>query len=579
VRRISHTLFHKEWHTPLKKVEALVHSMNPTELVVWSVSFVIFCMSAFLLLGSVRDALSVTVPAHGGTLVEGIVGTPRFANPLFAVSDADKDLSQLVYSGLMHAMADGTLVPDMADSYTISDDGLSYSFHIRKGLVWSDGKPVTTDDVEFTIIKAQDVTLKSPRRASWDGVTVEKKDPENITLHLKQPYGLFLESTTMGIMPKHIWSTLSSDEFPFSEKNIQPIGTGPFKVYSVTRGPSGAPAEYILNANKTYALGRPYLDSIILKFYQNETTLSDALNSGAIESTSGISTTLAQTLEKNDARIEHATLTRTFGIFLNQNQAQVFSDKVVRQVLSETVSRKDIIDQALSGFGKPVFSPVETSKSDHSTYEISPDSASTTLKKAGFTIGDDGILIKKTKKESTKLSFSIAAPNVPELVETARILEERWKSLGVGVEVKIFDSTDLQQNIIRTRKYDALLFGMVTGKNPDYYAFWHSSQRNDPGLNVAMYTNPKTDKILESLRKTSDPAERDKGYADFAKEITNDTPAVFLYSPEFLYVIPKDLGGTTFKEITVPSDRFANVFKWYKKTDKIWSPFANENNN
>ncbi|MCH7975051.1 MAG: ABC transporter substrate-binding protein, partial [Bacteroidetes bacterium] len=116
-----------------------------------------------------------------------------------------RDLTALVYSGLLKATPDGGLVPDLAKSYTISNDGLNYTFVLRDDITFHDGEPITIDDILFTIEKTQDPTLKSPKRANWDGVAVTKINGQKIQFILRQPYAPFLENTTLGILPRHLW--------------------------------------------------------------------------------------------------------------------------------------------------------------------------------------------------------------------------------------------------------------------------------------------------------------------------------------------------------------------------------------
>jgi peptide/nickel transport system substrate-binding protein len=151
-----------------------------------------------------------------------------------------------------------------------------------------------------------------------------------------------------------------------------------------------------------------------------------------------------------------------------------------------------------------------------------------------------------------------------------------WKALGADVEVKIFETSELNQTVIRPRNFDTLLFGEIIGRDMDLYAFWHSSQRNDPGLNIAGYVNLKVDKILENARTITDPKLQQDQYALFETEVRNDIPAVFLYSPDFLYIVPKKLQGFTLGEVTTASERFDSIEKWFIETDSIWKIFANE---
>ena len=142
------------------------------------------------------------------------------------------------------------------------------------------------------------------------------------------------------------------------------------------------------------------------------------------------------------------------------------------------------------------------------------------------------------------------------------------------VDVKTFEVGNLNQSVIRPRKYDALLFGEIINHESDLFAFWHSSQRKDPGLNVAMYTNAKVDKILEDASITIDEQQRIKKYAQFEAEVKKDMPAIFLYSPNFIYVVSQNLKGLSILNITSPKDRFSNVYLWYTETENVWKIFA-----
>ena len=181
---------------------------------------------------------------------------------------------------------------------------------------------------------------------------------------------------------------------------------------------------------------------------------------------------------------------------------------------------------------------------------------------------------KEKQKETIRLAFSLSTSDVPELKSVAERLKADWEKIGVSVELKVFESGDLNQNVIRPRKYDAILFGEIVGRDSDLFAFWHSSQRNDPGLNIAMYTNSVADKLLEDMRRATDPEKRRTAYEKFSVEIAKDIPAVFLYAPEFVYILPEKIKGSAIGTITVPAERFLNIHEWYIDTDLVWKIFA-----
>jgi peptide/nickel transport system substrate-binding protein len=170
----------------------------------------------------------------------------------------------------------------------------------------------------------------------------------------------------------------------------------------------------------------------------------------------------------------------------------------------------------------------------------------------------------------------LSTADSPELKHAATLVANVWKALGADVTVKFYEIGDLNLNVIRPRKYDALFFGEIVGRDPDLFSFWHSSQRNDPGLNIALYTNIKVDKYLEQVRKTYDPAEKEKIYGQILAEIKNDAPAVFLYSPQFLYIIASNIKGAAVTSIVTHSERFSQIYKWFIDTDHIWKMFLTE---
>ncbi|HVV38999.1 MAG TPA: peptide ABC transporter substrate-binding protein [Candidatus Paceibacterota bacterium] len=548
----------------------------------------VLVISAVGLVYLLNASLITAVPGYGGNLSEGIVGAPRFINPVLATSDADHDLSILIYSGLLRATPEGEYVPDLAQSYTVSSDGTIYTFILRPSATFHDGTRVTADDIVYTISKIQDAAVKSPLKANWNGVTVEAVDSGTVRFTLKSAYAPFIENLTTGILPKHLWASVTDEEFPFSDLNTSPVGSGPFTVGSISRTPSGIPSSYQLRAFAKYALGEPFLSSFTLQFYQSEQALADALKNGDVEAASGLSPAmLADMPEKN---VDRSALNRVFGVFFNQNQSEVLRDHDVRQALADSVDQNKLVEQVLGGYGTALSGPVPPQilatidKDSTSSTAIQPATgdvalaAQQKLLAKGWTIGPDGILTKTTGKgkdaKTVTLSFSLSTGNVPELRAAADYLRRQWTALGASVDIKIFDQGDLSQNVIRPRKYDALLFGEVVGREFDLFAFWHSSQRNDPGLNVALYANSAADKALEALRTTADNSKRQDLYNDFLSELNADIPAVFLYAPDFVYSIPKDIQGLDLGFIGTPSDRFLSAPMWHRETDYVWPIFS-----
>ncbi len=574
-----------------KEVVSAIAEFSPTEKVAFVFFLLLLSASAFVMLSKINQSFMIEVPALGGTLEEGIVGTPRFINPVLAIGDADRDLTTLVYSGLLKVNPHGELIPDLAESYTVSTDGLEYTFVLRKNTLFHDNTPVTTDDIEFTIQKIQDPAIKSPKRANWDGVTVQKVDAQTIIFTLKTPYSPFIENTTIGILPKHLWKNVDAEQFQFSPYNVRPIGSGTYLIKKIGRDADEVPQYYELTAFKKYTLGSPHIKTLILRFYTNEQTLLEAYKNEEIESLNSISAKEADSLDKTGIAIERAPLPRIFGVFLNQNQAPIFALNEVREALNVAINKDVIVSEALYGYGTKIDGPIPQDLVSGGTPDLLAvntvtkteaeriEEARTILTKKGWAPNEAGIMEKvimekKVKKETKTLRFSLSAPNAPEIKKTAEILKTQWEKIGAEVTLKIFDTGDLSQNVIRPRKYDAILFGEIIGRDLDLFAFWHSSQRNDPGFNIAMYINTKADKLLEEARVISNTAERLDKYRKFDEIVRKDHAAIFTYSPDFIYLLPKTIQGFSLGQITTPADRFTNIQDWYIETDSVWKIFT-----
>lgn len=566
-------------------IDRAFHSFSKTERRVFSTFLVIFIASATLMLAQVNAAYMVTIPAHGGSLAEGIIGAPKFINPLLAVSDADQDLTALVYSGLMRRGPKGTLIPDLAQSYTVSSDGLVYTFILKHGLVFHDGAPLTSDDVAFTISQSQASIIRSDVRGRWDGVAIETPDQETVRFILKKPYVSFLDNTTLGILPKHVWEKLPSDTFLSSDRNIDAIGSGPYQIDSVARTRDGkGVVSYTLKSFSHFALGKPYINTLTLYFYQDGPAALAALKAGVIESLSSIPPESAQAVSTATESLLSFPEQRLYGVFFNQTQAPIFADKAVRNALAQTVDRARIIDQIFHGYATSLSKPIPPGilgyEPEEPSAPLTADDIAQTQKALiadGWTLDQTkNELSKKVKKTTTGLHFTIATRNIPELKAIAGILKENWEQLGARVDVAYFDEGDLRETVIRPRKYDVLLFGGIFPSESALYSYWHSSQRNDPGYNITMYANSTTDKILSDIYSTTPEDTRLKDYRQFASEITKDIPAIFLYAPNVLYAIPKDLQGISPEPAIDPSDRFAGIASWYRSTEQVWKIFARD---
>ncbi len=566
-----------------KEINFVLASFSKREWGVFVGLVAVLVLSTILMLQGINKHFLVNVPLRGGSISLGIIGVPRFINPILANEEADRDLSALIYSGLMRKSTDGSLIPDLAEKYEMSKNGLIYTFTLKDNVYFQDGKPVTMEDILFTINKVKDSIIQSPRKVDWDGVSFEKIDERTIQFTLKQPYASFLENTTLGILPAHLW-----DKAPLelNNANTRPIGSGPYTVNLVKKKSSGTIDYYELVPFKEFILGEPYIKKITLRFYQNEDDLTNALLDKTIDQISSITPLSAENLKERNYQVESVVLPRVFGLFFNQNQNQLFTDKVVVSAIDQAIDKDKLVRDVLFGYGVAINNPIPPNMIEYqqlnSGSNISQEErwqkVQKDLAKAGWKTDAEGFLEKtvteKKSKVTKKLSFSISTGNAPELTKAAELIKQDLAVVGIKVYIKSFETGNLNQNVIRPRKYDALLFGQIINHESDLFAFWHSTQRKDPGLNVAMYTNVKVDKILEDASVTVDEKSRIEKYIQFENEIRKDMPAVFLFSPNFIYVVSKDLKEMTIKNIISPSDRYLNAYLWYVETENVWKIFV-----
>jgi len=212
----------------------------------------------------------------------------------------------------------------------------------------------------------------------------------------------------------------------------------------------------------------------------------------------------------------------------------------------------------------PLFSQVNGFENQDTNIQINIDEATKKLEEAGWKM--DGSF---RKKGETALEFELVTTDWPELNQTANLLAEQWKKVGAKVDVKVLTISDLQQNYIRTREYDSILFGQAITFSPDFHPYWHSSNKRDPGLNLALFDNKDADGLLEGIRQEANQEKRTEQYKQFQEILNKEIPAVFLYSPYYLYPVNTGVQGMDVKNINAPQHRFVDVNKWYIKTSRV----------
>lgn len=513
-------------------------------------------------------------PQVGGEYSEGVIGNPRTANPLLASSDADIDLAFLTYRGLFRTDEEGQVVPDLADSWSLSEDRKTYLISLHPGLLWSDGQPLTAADVVFTFSSTQQPKLGSPLAASFRDIVVTAQDDGLMTSFiLKEPYVPFLNALTVGLVPQHIWQNVAYDSWLQAEANLKPVGTGPFRFSSLTRDGQGNLRNYILEPNPYSHEELPFFKKFSLRFYPDFVSALEALKQGTIDGLGDLSRRDKASLNPRRFAVYDITLPQYTAIFYNPNTNNALKDAVIRQGLSYAINRPALIQEALSGLAQPATGPFAFGevKTRTAAQAITYDPTKTVqlFTQAGFTrSGPNGVF----SKDDAPLEITLTLVDTDEQRRVAEEVKRQWEAVGVKVNLQTVLASNLQTDIITPRNYQALLASEVVGLDPDPYPFWHSSQISSPGLNLAQFQNHEADQLLVEARQTADPGIRLEKYISWQNILHAESPATFLYSLSYSYAQSYAVKGFSRSVMGQPAERFLGAAKWYRRTSRSFTP-------
>lgn len=547
---------------------------------IFTASFLIFTASFIFIGVNFFDEKTTLTSVSGGRWTEGIIGQPSFVNPVFAGdNDSDRDLIELIFSDLS----------DLAESYKASENNKIWNIRLKEGVVWHDAEPITSDDLIFTIKTIQEPDSHSSLFSSWQGIAAERISEREIKLTLPETY-VFFESSLKELrpIPKHLFEALPVSNSRLSDYNLEPIGSGPFKFFSFKKEKSGFIDEYRLTRNESYSNQKPYLEEIVLKFYQNEDELIKAFNSGTIDGFAGLNPKNLSKIIINH-QVFKWLMPRYYAVFLNPYDQPVLKDKNVRLALNYGVDKRTLVEKVFDGqavwpAGPLTFGMKGYAAGVYQEENFSLEKANQILDNLGWQLNDGGIREKKIKKEpalpagrSERLEFNLAVPQIPFLIETANLIKEDWSKIGVKLNLIIRSTAEINDEAVKNRDYEMIIFGNIfrNGDVPDLSSFWHSSERFYPGFNLALYENKTADSLIESIRKNLNERNRERDLAALQSLIIRDMPAIFLYSPDYFYVSKTSLKGFDDPErrqriISLPSDRFKNIEKWYIKTARVF---------
>ncbi len=516
-----------------------------------------------------REGTGAEVPAHGGRYVEAVVGSPWRVNPLYvAFNDVDKDLASLVFSGLTRIGPDGRPLPDLAEVWEVSADARVYTFYLREDVTWHDGVPFTADDVIFTWEALRDPEFKGEPSLGqiWQQVECAKLDSFTVRCELPEPFSPFPVYAAIGILPQHRLEDLSAEGLFVSPFNERPIGTGPFLLTDLDDESA------VLKSNRSYYLGRPFIDEIVLRFFPDYSQAMTALRPQQAQGLllgpeAGVEDVVA--LQEMGELNQMASRRNSYTILFLNTRVQTLKDKWVRQAILYALDREAIIADVMEGRADPADSPIVPGtwaySADARRYSYSPQRARSILEEQGWELNSRGVM----EKDGLELSLTLLVDTDANRVAVGQRIVEYLQAIGVDASVESLGGTDLVRDYILPRRFEAVVYGWDQEPDPDPYAAWHSSQVREQGLNLSGYSHQRLDRVLSEARQTSDIDRRMVLYREFQQIFAEQVPSIPLFYPVYNYFVDETVQGISLGVLFDPSSRFANVHEWYMKTKRL----------
>jgi peptide/nickel transport system substrate-binding protein len=512
-----------------------------------------------------QDNHRTFVGDNQGTYAEAVLGPATTLNPLFASTSAENAASQLIFSRLMNYDSTGNINYDVARQITVNSDETAYKVQLRDDVVWHDGQKLTAEDVMFTIAMIQDKSVRSSI-GGWDNITATLIDDHTIEFKLVAPYAAFRHALNFPILPEHILGAVNPIELNEHSFSQNPVGSGPFR-FRFMQDMSTQESRLVVHLarNDNFYKSTPKIDKFQLHIYNSRERIITALALNEVNAAADFYASDAKSI--NQKRYNIYTQPVKAGVYaLFNTKSDILSDRAIRRALrlaTDTDAIRDSLPMVTNALHTPfVIGQIKGALPGPPAFD--KDLASKQLTDNGWILGENGT----RSKGGVQLRLSVAVSNSQELESVASILVSQWREVGVAVDIKVFDIADITQNavqnILQTRNFDVLVHQYTIGSDPDVYAYWHSSQASEQGLNFSNYSNVVSDDALSSARLRANQELRHAKYVTFAKQWMSDVPAIGLYQAATQYassynVQSFDVDSSSFVSST---SRYTDVEYW-----------------
>ncbi len=513
-------------------------------------------------------------PTSGGVYTEALVGSMGRLNPLLDWNNsADRDIDSLIYSGLIRFDSHGLPQPDLAESWGTSADGTIYNFTLRSNAVWQDGKPVTSDDIVFTIdlIKSSGSLFPQDIKDLWSEIEVKQLNDKNIKFTLPEPYAPFLDYVTFGLLPQHLLGSVTPDQLSTSDFNLKPVGTGPYRFdHLIIEG--GQIRGVVLVVNENYYLAKPFIPQVVFRYYPDSVSAMDAYEQGEVLGVSQIGPkALEKALLDPALSVYTSRMPQLSMVFLNLNNPAVpfLQDAKVRRALLMGLNRNAMVSNFMGGQAIVADGPILPGSwayydgIEHIEYD--PEAAASLLKADGYVLPAAGGQVRE--KDGQPLALALVHPDDDLHAKIAAMIQSNWAEIGVRVDLQPASYESLVGDYLAPRSYQAALVDLTMARtpDPDPYPFWHQAEATG-GQNYSQWDDRTASEYIETARTLTDFTERARLYRNFQVIFAKELPSLPLYYPVYSYGVDSQVKGVQVAPLYDTSDRLSFITEWYLVT-------------
>ena len=520
----------------------------------WSLLVVALIMLALTQAFWFGDSYAENVYTTGGTYTEATIGEVNSMNPLFATTNSEKVLSKLMFATISTIDYSGHPGNQLAESIVAEDGGQRWIVKLRDNLKWSDGEPITSDDVIFTMETILNPAVNTIYEANLTNVDVSVGESGEIIFDLPAAYADFISALNIPVVPKHILG--ESDPKTLIENSFSnaPVTSGAFSFNATQSGGMNGEKVYYLSANENYYLGRPMLNSFAVHTYNSKENIVSAINAGSATATAELSKADAEQITAGQFNERSSSLSSGAFMFFNVAHKSV-SNVEMRQAIRQGIDLEKILAAAPGTVVSEY--PLLKSQIQISEYPTIPERDFEAAKAKIAELSG-----------SEKIHLDIATVNSGFLPGVADVVKENLEALGFEVNVSVYEENqEFINNVVSKRSYDILIYEIELGADPDLLPYYHSSQTTTAGLNLSNYKNVIVDDLLLGARDTIDQNLRAKKYETFLQYWVDDVPAIGLYQPNLTYFYNKNVRtfGNDVRLVTA-IDRFSDITDWAVNT-------------